>query len=82
VPQRVATLTLPVPEYDEGIAFYRDVLGFDFLFLEMMDFAADHARYEAAGVRFLERPREEPYGTVAVFEDPFGNRWDLIQPRR
>jgi catechol 2,3-dioxygenase-like lactoylglutathione lyase family enzyme len=53
-----------------------------FLFLETTDFAADHARYEAAGVRFLETPRQEPYGTVAVFEDPFGNRWDLIEPRR
>jgi uncharacterized glyoxalase superfamily protein PhnB len=35
----------------------------------------------SAGVRFLEAPRNEPYGVVTVFEDPFGNRWDLIQPR-
>jgi hypothetical protein len=34
----------------------------------------------AAGVRFLEAPRHEPYGTVAVFEDLYGNKWDLIQP--
>jgi hypothetical protein len=33
-----------------------------------------------AGVRFLEEPRVEPYGTVAVFTDPFGNKWDLIEP--
>lgn len=51
-----------------------------FLFLETDDFAADHARYIAAGVRFVEPPRTEPYGTVAVFEDAFGNRWDLIEP--
>ena len=54
--------------------------GRGFLFLETDDFAGDHARYLAAGVRFTEEPRREPYGTVAVFEDPFGNRWDLIQP--
>jgi len=50
-----------------------------FLFLATDDFARDHARYAAAGVCFVEAPRHEPYGIVAVFEDPFGNRWDLIQ---
>ncbi|MFJ8648367.1 VOC family protein [Streptomyces sp. NPDC093546] len=49
-------------------------------FLHTEDFAADHARMRAAGVRFLEEPRHEPYGTVAVFEDLYGNRWDLLQP--
>ncbi|MCU1375260.1 MAG: extradiol dioxygenase [Actinomycetia bacterium] len=49
-------------------------------FLETADFAADHARMTAAGVRFLEEPRHEPYATVAVFEDLYGNRWDLLQP--
>jgi len=53
-----------------------------FLFLHTDDFRRDHARYAASGVRFLEAPREESYGTVAVFEDPFGNQWDLLQPRR
>lgn len=52
-----------------------------FLFLHTDDFWRDHARYRDAGVRFLEEPRVEAYGTVAVFEDPFGNRWDLLQPR-
>jgi catechol 2,3-dioxygenase-like lactoylglutathione lyase family enzyme len=52
-----------------------------FLFLHTGDLAADHARYVAAGVRFVESPRTEPYGTVAVFEDAFGNRWDLLEPR-
>ncbi|MGZ9811994.1 VOC family protein [Pseudoroseicyclus sp. H15] len=50
-----------------------------FLFLETEDFAADHARMQAAGVTFLEEPRHEPYGTVAVFRDAFGNKWDLLQ---
>jgi catechol 2,3-dioxygenase-like lactoylglutathione lyase family enzyme len=50
-----------------------------FLFLATDDFHRDHRRYAAAGVEFLEPPREEAYGTVAVFRDPFGNKWDLIQ---
>ncbi|GGZ34725.1 hypothetical protein GCM10010387_30920 [Streptomyces inusitatus] len=49
-------------------------------FLYTEDFAGDHARMLAAGVRFLERPRHEPYGSVAVFEDLYGNRWDLLEP--
>lgn len=51
-----------------------------FLFLHTGDFAADHARMQAHGVRFRETPRHEPYGTVAVFDDLYGNGWDLIQP--
>jgi catechol 2,3-dioxygenase-like lactoylglutathione lyase family enzyme len=49
------------------------------LFLRTTDFAADHARMTAAGVRFREAPRHEPYGVVAVFEDLHGNTWDLLQ---
>ena len=45
-------------------------------FLHSDDFAADHARLIRAGVPFEEAPRHESYGTVAVFRDPFGNRWD------
>jgi catechol 2,3-dioxygenase-like lactoylglutathione lyase family enzyme len=52
-----------------------------FLFLETDDFARDHARMTAAGVIFEEAPRHMPYGTVAVWRDPFGNRWDLIERR-
>lgn len=52
------------------------------LFLETDDFARDHRRMTGAGVRFAEEPRHEEYGTVAVFEDLYGNRWDLIEPRR
>ena len=50
------------------------------LFLHTDDFAADHARLIARGVRMTESPRVEPYGTVVVFQDRFGNLWDLIEP--
>jgi catechol 2,3-dioxygenase-like lactoylglutathione lyase family enzyme len=122
---RIAALSLLVPEYQAGIAFFVGVLGFTlttdldqgdkrwvtvtppgggvqlvlaradtpqqraaigdqaggrvWLFLETDDFARDHARMTAAGVTFEEMPRFEPYGTVAVWRDPFGNRWDLIE---
>ena len=52
------------------------------LFLETDDFARDHAAFTAAGVRFREAPRHEGYGRVAVFEDLYGNAWDLIEPAR
>ncbi|MEM6585836.1 MAG: VOC family protein [Pseudomonadota bacterium] len=123
----LATITLVVPDYDAGVAFYRDALGFDLVedtdlgggkrwvvvaphkgaalllakatdeaqraaignqtggrvsfFLHTDDFADTHARFVDAGVSFLEQPRTEPYGKVAVFSDPFGNRWDLIEPK-
>jgi catechol 2,3-dioxygenase-like lactoylglutathione lyase family enzyme len=51
------------------------------LFLRSTDFDADYARLAAAGARFTETPRDEPYGRVVVFEDLYGNRWDLIQGR-
>ena len=52
-----------------------------FLFLETDDFDRDFANYRQRGVNFVEAPRQEAYGKVAVFEDIFGNRWDLIQSR-
>lgn len=122
---KLAFLSFLVPDYDSGIAFFVDVLGFDlvedtplapdkrwvrvappdggtgfllaravrdqrafigkqgggrvWLFLQSKDFATDHARLLTKGVAFQEAPRHEPYGTVAVFADPFGNRWDLIE---
>jgi len=48
-------------------------------FLETDDFARDHAAMLAAGVEFLEAPRREPYATVAVFRDLYGNTWDLLE---
>lgn len=49
------------------------------LFLHTDDFWRDFPAMRAHGVRFCEEPREESYGTVAVFEDLYGNRWDLLQ---
>jgi len=128
VKQRLAAISLVVRDYDEAIAFYTGVMGFEliedaprgggnrwvmvappggsgtalilakaatpeqhacighqaggrvWLFLHTDDFARDHRRMSAQGVRFLEPPRMEDYGTVAVFQDLYGNRWDLLQP--
>jgi catechol 2,3-dioxygenase-like lactoylglutathione lyase family enzyme len=125
--QHLGAVSLLVRDYDEAIAWFTRVLGFDllentrlgpdkrwvrvappgaretclvlarastpeqlaqvgqqgggrvWLFLHTDDFDADHARLLAAGVRFLENPRREGYGSVAVFEDLCGNRWDLLQ---
>jgi catechol 2,3-dioxygenase-like lactoylglutathione lyase family enzyme len=126
--RRLAAVSLVVRDYDEALAYYCGVLGFDliedtelgggkrwvlvapsmehgsalllaqasrpeqrarigdqtggrvFLFLHTDDFAADHARYLDNGVRFVGAPRHEAYGTVAVFEDLYGNCWDLVEP--
>ena len=124
--QKLALLSLLVPDYDAGISFFVVVMGWDlledadlgdgkrwvrvapkgaqtafllakavgdqqiaaigqrgggrvWLFLQTDDFAGDYAAMGAKGVVFEEAPRDEPYGQVAVFRDPFGNRWDLIQ---
>ena len=50
-----------------------------FLFLATDDFDRDYQAYRERGVKFVREPRREPYGTVAVFEDLYGNRWDLIE---
>lgn len=52
-----------------------------FLFLHTDDFWGDYRHMQAHGVRFTEEPREEEYGTVVVFLDLYGNKWDLVQPR-
>lgn len=127
MPQTIASITLVVPNYDEAIAFYVDLLGFALLedtrlndtkrwvrvappgaetalllaqadgpdqsaaignqtggrvgfFLHTDDFERDYKAMTAKGVKFHEAPRYEVYGTVAVFQDPFGNLWDLIEP--
>ncbi len=49
-------------------------------FLQTDDFKRDYTNWTAQGVKFREQPRHEEYGTVAVFEDVYGNTWDLIQP--
>ncbi|WP_306149651.1 MULTISPECIES: VOC family protein [unclassified Roseibium] len=126
--QFISAVSLLVPDYDEGLEFYGNVLGFQliedtelepgkrwvlvappgstetrlllakvdgpeqqaaignqtggrvFMFLTTDDFDRDYAAMSEKGGQFLEAPRREPYGTVAVFQDPFGNKWDLIQP--
>jgi catechol 2,3-dioxygenase-like lactoylglutathione lyase family enzyme len=50
-----------------------------FLFLHTDDFWRDYRDMLSRGVRFTEQPRDETYGTVAVFEDLYGNRWDFVQ---
>lgn len=52
-----------------------------FLFLHTDDFWRDHKALTGHGITFRESPREEPYGTVVVFEDLYGNLWDLVQPK-
>jgi len=52
-----------------------------FLFLHTDDFWRDFRRYRERGVVFVREPKEEPYGTVAVFHDLYGNHWDLLQLR-
>ncbi|WP_211239280.1 VOC family protein [Actinokineospora inagensis] len=124
---RLGTVAIVVRDYDEAIAFYSTVLGFELIedtplgdgkrwvvvdgggvrlllaeaasteqkarvgdqtggrvgwFLHTEDFAGDHDRLRRAGVEFEEDPREEAYGTVAVFRDVYGNRWDLVESRR
>ncbi len=124
--QQIIYVTLVVRAYDEAIAYYTQMLGFDLVedtdlgagkrwvlvrppgggvhlllaqaaspaqaarigdqtggrvgfFLHTDDFWRDYADFQARGVTFCEAPRAEAYGTVAVFEDLYGNRWDLLQ---
>jgi|ERR1017187_825923 catechol 2,3-dioxygenase-like lactoylglutathione lyase family enzyme len=62
----------------ELAAVGRQAGGRVFLFLHTDDFVRDYREMGVRGVRFSEAPREEKYGTVAVFEDLYGNRWDLL----
>lgn len=76
-----AALVLKPAEGDEQrAAVGRQGGGAVLFFLETDDFARDHERMLAAGVSFREEPRHEVYGSVAVFDDLYGNGWDLIQP--
>jgi uncharacterized glyoxalase superfamily protein PhnB len=53
-----------------------------FLFLHTDDFDRDYNQMQQAGIEFIESPREEAYGKVVVFADLYGNRWDLIEPKK
>jgi catechol 2,3-dioxygenase-like lactoylglutathione lyase family enzyme len=129
MPQMLGHIALVVRNYDEALAFYTQVLGFEliedsdlgggkrwvlvtppgprgtslllaqaatpeqasrignqtggrvFLFLHTDDFWRDYKRLQSRNVTFVRDPKEEPYGTVAVFADLYGNLWDLIQRR-
>jgi predicted enzyme related to lactoylglutathione lyase len=78
---RGAALLLAQAVGDQARAVGDQAGGRVFLFLETDDFARDHARMVREGVTFHEEPRREVYGTVAVFEDICGNKWDLIEPK-
>ena len=67
------------PEQEAAVG--RQSGGRVFLFLQTDDFWRDYDAYRGRGVTFVRPPSEEPYGTVAVFEDLYGNRWDLLQYR-
>lgn len=53
-----------------------------FLFLYTDDFWRDYERFRAQGIEFVRPPKEEVYGTVAVFKDLYGNLWDLLEPKQ
>ena len=75
-----ATLLLARASKPEQEAFIGDQAGGRvFLFLKTDDFDRDYAAYLARGIGFVREPKQAPYGTVAVFEDLYGNLWDLVQ---
>ena len=78
---RGASLVLGKAVGEQADAVGTQAGGRVFLFLETDNFARDYARMSAEGVKFREAPRHEPYGSVVVFEDLYGNPWDLIEPR-
>jgi catechol 2,3-dioxygenase-like lactoylglutathione lyase family enzyme len=65
------------PEQESYIG--RQTGGRVFLFLQTDDFRRDYERMREAGIRFVREPKQAPYGTVAVFEDLYGNLWDLVE---
>lgn len=64
---------------NQEVAIGRQTGGRVFLFLHTDDFWGDYQSMISKGVKFTEKPREEPYGTVVVFLDLYGNKWDLLQ---
>ena len=77
-----AALLLAKAVGEQVDAIGRQAGGRVFLFLETDDFDGAYQRMKREGVTFHEAPRDEAYGKVAVFEDLYGNPWDLIEPRR
>ena len=79
-PRGAALLLAEADTPEQSLAIGNQTGGRVFLFLHTDDFWREYKAYQSRGVRFLESPREESYGTVAVFEDLYGNKWDLLQP--
>lgn len=79
-PSGAALLLARASTPEQGACIGNQSGGRIFLFLRTNDFQRDYAAMLARGVHFLESPRTEPYGTVVVFEDLYGNKWDLLQP--
>jgi catechol 2,3-dioxygenase-like lactoylglutathione lyase family enzyme len=77
-----ALLLAQAKNEEERNAIGRQAGGRVFLFLHTDDFWRDYQAFTSRGVHFCERPREEAYGTVAVFEDLYGNRWDLLELKK
>jgi catechol 2,3-dioxygenase-like lactoylglutathione lyase family enzyme len=67
---------------EQHAAVGRQTGGRVFLFLRTDDFWRDFNRMRADGIVFVREPKEAPYGTVAVFEDLYGNLWDLVEPTK
>lgn len=77
------SLLLARPATPEQAAFVGNQTGGRvFLFLSTDDFWRDYNEMLSAGIHFVREPKNAPYGTVAVFEDLYGNRWDLIEPKQ
>ena len=82
-PERGATILLARASDEEQAKFIGNQAGGRvFLFLQTDDFARDYQRLLAKGVRIEREPMEADYGTVAVFLDLYGNKWDLIEFRK
>ncbi|TFG53226.1 MAG: VOC family protein [Gemmatimonadales bacterium] len=80
---RGTNLLLARASTPEQAAFIgRQTGGRVFLFLQTDDFGRDYDAMRAAGIHFVREPVKEPYGTVAVFEDLYGNLWDLLEPMK
>jgi catechol 2,3-dioxygenase-like lactoylglutathione lyase family enzyme len=79
VTQSLTGVAVLVPDYDPAIAFFTTVLRFVLAEDVAQGGGKRWARVVPCAVHFREAPRHGPYGTVAVFEDPWGNPWDLIQ---
>ena len=76
-----STLLLARASTPEQVAFIGNQAGGRvFLFLSTDDFWRDYREMLSAGIRFVREPKSAPYGTVAVFQDLYGNLWDIIQP--